>query len=408
MAVIANLASWLIVTVAAMAVLYAVIAAAASLRGRRPSHQARLNVLGAPLASVSVLKPLCGLEPRLFENLATFCEQDHPCFELLCGVHSSNDPAIAVVERLQAAYPACDIRLCVDPHVHGSNLKVSNLINLAAHARYDTIVLADSDIAVEPHYLASVCAPLADPAVGVVTCLYRAHGVGPWWTRLGAMFVNDWFAPSVRVAHAGGSTRFGFGSTLALRRQTLDTIGGFQRLKNCLADDYWLAEHARETGLATVLSDITVSTDVAESHFGALWRRETRWLRTIRSINPFGFGFLFVTFTSPWLIAAAALALVRPASQTLLGGVAAALASIGLLARLVLHWRGVYITGEVAREHDARTVRPFLRDLPLVPLRDMLLLGQWLSAAVGSHVYWRGSRVPLVGTPLPSRNRESL
>jgi ceramide glucosyltransferase len=403
-----NIASWVVVTLAAFASLYAVIAAAVSLRRRRVPHPAELNAPGAPFAPVSVLKPLCGLEPRLFENLATFCEQRHSCFELLCGVRSPTDPAIGVVERLRAAYPRCDIRLVIDPHVHGHNLKVSNLINLAARARYDTIVVADSDIAVEPDYLASVCAPLADPDVGVVTCLYRAHGIGRWWTRIGALFVNDWFAPSVRVAHAGGSTRFGFGSTLALRRETLDAIGGFQRLKNCLADDYWLAEHARELGLTTVLSEVTVSTDVAEPDFAALWLRETRWLRTIRSINPGGFSFLFVTFTSPWLVAAAAIALGRYPSHSLLPGVAAALAWAGALARLVLHWRGAYIAGELVRDGDASGWRAFVRDLPLVPLRDTLLLGQWLVAAVGSHVYWRGARVPLVGTPLPSRNREPL
>lgn len=402
----AHIASWTVIILAAFATFYAVIAAAVSLRHRRIPHPTELNAPGAPLAPVSVLKPLCGLEPRLFENLATFCEQRHPCFELLCGVRSPADPAIGVVERLRTAYPQCDIQLVIDPHVHGHNLKVSNLINLAARARYDTFVVADSDIAVEADYLASVCAPLADPDVGVVTCLYRAHGVGRWWTRIGALFVNDWFAPSVRVAHAGGSTRFGFGSTLALRRETLEAIGGFQRLKNCLADDYWLAEHARERGLATVLSEVTVTTDVAEPDVTALWLRETRWLRTIRSINPAGFGFLFITFTSPWLIAAAAIALAQYPAHLPLGRAAAAIACAGAIARLVLHWRGVYIAGEVVRDGDTRGWRAFVRDLPLVPVRDTLLLGQWLVAAVGSHVYWRGARVPVVGAPLPSRNRE--
>jgi ceramide glucosyltransferase len=394
-----------LVTLAVFATLYAVIAAAVSLHRRRLPHPDALNARGAPLAPVSVLKPLCGVEPRLFENLATFCEQKHPCFELLCGVRSPADPAIAVVERLRQAYPQCDIQLVIDPHVHGSNLKVSNLINLATRARYDTIIIADSDIAVQRDYLVSVCAPLADPGVGVVTCLYRAHGVGRWWTRIGALFVNDWFAPSVRVARAGGSTDFGFGSTLALRRETLDAIGGFARLKDCLADDYWLAHHARALGLETVLSEVTVTTDVAEATFSALWLRETRWLRTIRSINPAGFSFLFITFTSPWLIAAAALALGRHAPPVL-GGVAHAVLYAGVFARLVLHWRGAYIAGEFVRKGDIGGWRAFIVDLPLVPVRDALLLGQWLVAAVGSHVYWRGVRMPVVGTPLPSSKRE--
>jgi ceramide glucosyltransferase len=329
-----------------------------------------------------VLKPLCGTEPRLFENLATFCEQAHPQYQLLFGVSSPNDPAIAVVRRLQVAYPTRDIELVSDPLVHGQNLKVSNLINLAAYAKYPFIVLADSDIAVKPDYLEHVTAPLADPQVGIVTCLYRAQGVGSFWTRVGALFINEWFAPSVRIAHAAGSRQFGFGATLALRASTLDAIGGFKTLKDCLADDYWLAEHTRKLGLTTVLSDVVVETDVIESEFSALWRRETRWLRTIRSINPLGFAFLFITFTSPWLVIAALLALghgglVRDA--LLVGSV-----TIGALARIGVHARG------------SRDVQTFWRDLPLVPLRDGMLAVQWLVAAFGSHVTWRGARIPVV------------
>ncbi|SDQ58878.1 ceramide glucosyltransferase [Paraburkholderia fungorum] len=341
---------------------------------------------------VSVLKPLCGAEPRLYENLRTFCEQRHRHFQLVLGVSSPDDPAIAVVRRLQAAYPAHDIELAVDPRVHGSNLKVSNLINMAEHARHDLIVIADSDIAVEADYLDSVAAPLADPRVGVVTCLYVAEGVGGFWPRVGALFINEWFAPSVRVAHAMGSRRFGFGATLALRRATLERIGGFDALKNCLADDYWLAEHVRALGLQTVLSRVMVATDVIEPTFTALWQRETRWLRTIRSVNPPGFASLLITFTTPWLLAGAWLTGLLSAGSCGHPHIAAALlstgiAASGLAARLLLHLR--------AARHQQR----FWRDLPLVPLRDLLLTLQWLSAWTGSHVMWRGARVPVDTSP---------
>nr|WKF55759.1 hypothetical protein HUO10_000203 [Paraburkholderia busanensis] len=340
---------------------------------------------------VSVLKPLCGAEPRLYENLRTFCEQRHGHFQLVLGVSSPDDPAIAVVRRLQAAYPRCDIELAIDTRVHGSNLKVSNLINMAEHARHDVIVIADSDIAVQADYLDSVAAPLADPRVGVVTCLYVARGVGGFWPRVGALFINEWFAPSVRVAHAAGSRRFGFGATLALRRATLERIGGFGALKDCLADDYWLAEHVRALGLPTVLSRVMVATDVIEPTFAALWQRETRWLRTIRSVNPLGFLSLPVTFTSPWLMAGAWLASTLAAAPrgahawTMEWAAAASVAATlaGGIARLLLHWRA------------ARHERTFWRDLPLVPLRDTLLMFQWLAGAFGSHVTWRGTRVPV-------------
>jgi ceramide glucosyltransferase len=399
--------AWILLTGCFCASLYAVLAAVAmpffgprnpsdprAMRLRERAHFAHLTKTAICTADpfsqvgVSVLKPLCGAEPRLYENLRTFCEQRHRHFQLVLGVSSPDDPAIAVVRRLQAAFPAHDIELAIDSRVHGSNLKVSNLINMAGRACHDIIVIADSDIAVEADYLDSVAAPLADPRVGVVTCLYVAKGVGGFWPRVGALFINEWFAPSVRVAHAMGSRRFGFGATLALRRATLERIGGFDALKNCLADDYWLAEHVRALGLQTVLSRVVVATDVIEPTFGALWLRETRWLRTIRSVNPGGFASLLITFTTPWLMIGAALTGSLASGPCARFHVAAALVSgiataAGVSARLLLHLRA------------ARCQGTFWHDLPLVPLRDMLLMLQWLSAWFGSHVMWRGVRVPM-------------
>jgi ceramide glucosyltransferase len=375
---------WLLLSGCVSASLYAMLAAVAMpffamRRVRTASGAARASLPLPPFANVgvSVLKPLCGAEPRLYENLRTFCDQRHGRFQLVLGVSSPDDPAIAVVRRLQAAYPTRDIELAVDTRVHGSNLKVSNLINMAERARYDVIVIADSDIAVEPDYLDTVAAPLADPHVGVVTCLYVAQGVGGFWPRVGALFINEWFAPSVRVAHAAGSRRFGFGATLALRRATLERIGGFDALKNCLADDYWLAEHVRALGLSTVLSRVMVATDVIEPTFFALWQRETRWLRTIRSVNPLGFAFLFITFPTPWILVGAWLTghlAHGPFDGVHLWAVLASSASTmaGFAARMLLHLR------------SARHERTFWRDLPLVPLRDTLLACQWLAGAFGS------------------------
>ncbi|MEJ8800257.1 bacteriohopanetetrol glucosamine biosynthesis glycosyltransferase HpnI [Trinickia caryophylli] len=378
----ALVSDWVLVLLCCIAAGYAL---AAALAMRPASSRRHERCAGPTLSPVSVLKPLCGAEPRLFENLATFCNQTHPHYQLLFGVSSPSDPAIAVVQRLQEAYPRHDIALVVDPLVHGQNLKVSNLINLAAQARHDLIVIADSDIAVQPDYLEAVTAPLADPKVGIVTCLYHARSIGGFWTRVGALFVNEWFAPSVYIAHAGGSRRFGFGATLALRMSTLAAMGGFNALKDCLADDYWLAEHTRQRGLVTVLSDVVVATDVIEPDLASLWLRETRWLRTIRSINPLGFAFLFVTFTAPWLLLSALLA-AAPFGHA--GGAReaalVAATAIGFAARLAIHVRG------------SLGARAFWRDLPLVPLRDALLALQWLAAAFGSHVIWRGARMPVV------------
>jgi ceramide glucosyltransferase len=354
---------------------------------RAAAHERRSLPTRAP-TPVSVLKPLCGAEPRLFDNLATFCEQSHPCFELICGVSSANDSAIAIVHRLQAAYPHCRISLVVDPRVHGTNLKVSTLINLAQWAHHDVFVIADSDIAVEADYLERVSAPLADPQVGVVTCLYRAKGIAGFWSRVGAQFINEWFVPSVRIAHAFGSTRFGFGATLALRRSTLAGIGGFERLRNTLADDYWLAGHVRELNLQTVLSPVVVETDVTERTLAALWDRETRWLRTIRSVNRTGFASLFVTFTLPWIVCGAWLAFaLHRANEHPAVSIALVVAAVtGASARVILH---ALMGGE-------RSL--FWRDLALMPVRDALLFAQWVAGAFGSTVVWRGVRVPVEAT----------
>ncbi|MDR6207989.1 bacteriohopanetetrol glucosamine biosynthesis glycosyltransferase HpnI [Paraburkholderia graminis] len=399
---------WLLLAGCVGASLYAVVAALA-LPFFGPRGSTRSLDPFVPVR-VSVLKPLCGVEPRLYENLRSFCEQRLVHFQLVFGVGCADDPAIAVVCRLQAAYPMLDIELVIDARVHGSNLKVSNLINMAERARHDVIVIADSDIAVEADYLSAVAAPLADPSVGVVTCLYVAHGVSGFWSRVGALFVNEWFGPSVRVAHMARSRRFGFGATLALRRETLERIGGFGRLKNCLADDYWLAEHVRALGLRTVLSRMMVATDVTETTFTALWQRETRWLRTIRSVNPLGFTFLFMTFATPWLVVGVGLTACLVASQQgPLHGWPAHLTAVnlaaGLAARVVLHARAVRQQQALHRALSAASSdtlsdafgRAFWRDLPLVPLRDSLLFVQWIASAFGSHVMWRGARVP-VGT----------
>jgi ceramide glucosyltransferase len=390
---------WLPTALAVGAALYAIVAVVASFvsMARVAGRERGAGLI--PPRPVSVLKPLCGAEPRLFENLATFCEQTHPCFELICGVSRADDAAIAIVHRLQAVYPQCQISLVVDPRIHGTNLKVSNLINLADWARYDTFVLADSDIAVEQDYLERVCAPLGDPQAGIVTCLYRAKGIAGFWSRVGAQFINEWFVPSVRVAHALGSTRFGFGATLALRRETLERIGGFERLRNTLADDYWLAEHVREQGLDTVLSPVVVETDVTEGTLPSLWDRETRWLRTIRSVNRAGFTFLFVTITLPWMVCGAWLAfalysgfglphgaLAQPAAAIALG--VATLA--GIAARVVLH---ALMSGEP---------NMFWRDLALTPVRDALLFAQWMAGSFGSTVVWRGVRMPVADTNGPA------
>lgn len=326
------------------------------------------------LQPVTVLKPLCGMEPGLEANLATLCSQRHPSFQIVFGVRDTLDPTIVVARRIAKRYPERDIRIIVDARIYGTNLKVSNLVNMTRAATHPWLVLADSDIAVGPDYLERVTAPLADPAVGIVTCLYRGRAIGGFWSKMGALFIDTWFAPSVRVASACGSTSFGFGATIALRADTLREVGGFWALRNRLADDFWLGQLTREHGLATVLSDVCVTTDVTENSFSELWSRERRWMQTIRAINPLGYTFSFITFTLPVLAAGLWLA---PDKWS------AAVALAGLTARTAQHLRPA-----------ADGLRKPVRML-LAPARDCLLLLTWMAAFFGSTAHWRRHAVPI-------------
>jgi ceramide glucosyltransferase len=261
--------------------------------------------------------------------------------------------------------------LVVNPSTHGSNPKVSNLINMLPAARYDWLVLADSDIRVPTDYLARVTAPLAAPDTGIVTCLYHGIVERGFWSWIGRMFIDDWFVPSVRLACAFSPPHFAFGSTIALRRDVLHGIGGFEVLHDALADDYWLGELVRRSGFRIVVSDLLVGTQVSETRLASLWTRELRWLRTVRAIAPWGFAMTWVCFTCPAVALGLALA---PTAWT------AGLAALAVAARLLLH---------VMQARAERAQLPWY-EIFLVPLRDTVLLLQWATALTGWQVHWHG------------------
>lgn len=329
-------------------------------------------------APVTVLKPLCGAEPRLYENLRSFCVQDHPEYQIVFGTREADDAALAVAQRLRTEFPERDIVVVSDPRVYGINLKISNVVNLLPHARHDWFVLADSDIAVQPDYLSRVTAPLAQPAVGLVTCLYRGRAVSGLWSRLGVQFIDEWFRPSICLAHLFGSTRFAFGATLAFRRDTLAAIGGLETIANRVADDYWLGEFIGARGLKTVLSDCEVVTDVVETRFADLVARELRWFRTIRSVRPCSYLFTGVCFTVPVALAGLALSGADSLALTLAAG------AIG--ARLVLF---------VEARRDESRAQHWLANLASFPLRDCLSLLLWACAFGSGKIHWRGQQMKI-------------
>ncbi len=320
--------------------------------------------------ALTVLKPLCGLEPGLYENLRSFCRQDYPRFQLVFGLQDSSDPAQHVVERLRREFPHLDLQLIIDERQHGSNRKVGNLINMLPAARHEHLVIADSDIRVGPDYLCRLAGPLSDPGVGLVTCLYRARPLGSGWAQLGAQFINDWFLPSVLVAQLCGARTFGFGATLALRRNVLVRGGGFESLASQLADDYLLSVRSQALGLRTALADCVVETQVAEARLADLLHHELRWLRTIRTVQPAGYAGVVVTFTMPLSLLALPAATYHPAL--------AAIPLLALLLRIMLNW---------AVAHKLRL--PIQTSVWLIPLRDLLSLTLWIASFCSRRVRWQ-------------------
>jgi ceramide glucosyltransferase len=370
MAALESLIGTIGATSLALAAIYALLALFAVLVWR-----AR-GVGGAPvkLPPVTVLKPLCGTEPGLYENLRSFCQQDYPELQIVFGVSDASDPAIEVARRLQTEFPALAIDVLVDEQQHGHNRKISSLINMLKYARHDILVMADSDAFVGPDYLTSVTAPLLDKKVGLVTCLYHGEPTHLVWSRLGAMYINEWYMPSVLLARLFGHESYVSGQTLCLRRDTLQAIGGLLGIANHLADDYELGQLVRRLGLRIVLSSYQLKAEHHEPTLESLVRHELRWMRTLYVLRPLGFRFIFFTFSLP--LSLLGLLLGGESFPTL----AWVLFQLTVVARLALHF-----------VHRIRGGRALFADLWLLPARDLLICWVWWRSFYTSRFTWRGS-----------------
>jgi ceramide glucosyltransferase len=343
--------------------------------------------------SVTVLKPLKGLDVNLYENLATFCRQDYDRFEIIFGVADADDPAIPVVRQLKHDFPGVDITLVIDGRVYGTNYKVSNLHNMYLHAQNDVMVIADSDIRVGPDYLRRVVAPLRDPAVGVVSCLYKAVRAGGAPTVIESLFINTDFAAMVMAARKVEKPSYAFGATMAVRRETLDAIGGFLPIGKFLADDYYLGHRIAARGLALVLSDLVVETVLDVGSWARLVQHQIRWARTYRTVRPAGYFGSILTHGTLWAVLTVLYCRFSPSSL---------MVATGLLGLRVWCARAMC----VRYLHTDNTWTHLL----LVPLKDLFLSSVWLISFLGNKVKWSGHdfRVRLGGemehvtAPLPA------
>jgi len=337
----------------------------------------RFTALGPPMLehwpSVTVMKPLCGAEPQLLENLSSFCVQDYPDFNLVFGVHSADDPAVSVVERLKQLHPAADIHLVVgEGRPVSGNPKVANLAAMLPAADNQILVIADSDMKVGPNYLKAVAATLSQPEIGVATCLYVSHPSGGLFSRLGSMGVNHGFLPSVLVGQAVGRVDGCFGATMALTRAMFDEIGGFAPLKDQLADDYMIGALVRRKGKKIALVPLLPTTVANEPEAKTLIAHEVRWGRTLASIDRMGYAGTLVTQAIPLGL----LALLADGGETL------------GLAAWALAWTARLVAVRIEEQALGLVRQPAL----MVVARDFLTLGVQIAALSGRTVRWRGGR----------------
>lgn len=337
--------------------------------------------------AVTVLKPLHGDETGLYENLVSFCDQAYSGpVQIVLGVARQDDPAVAVVERLRREFPHKTIELVVNAAVHGTNPKVSNLINMSARIANDVIVIADADIRVRPDYLSRIVGAL-ERRGGAVTVPYYGISTGNLWSRLAAMSVEGHFLAGVLVGSRFGLSRACLGSTIALHRHSLVAIGGFEAVADELADDYEIGALLAARGEPVSLLPFAVGHVCDEQTFADLWRHELRWATTIRSIDPLSYAGWSLTHALPLAL----IALLLGGEEVAAALVASALASRGLLIYAIERGYGL-------------PPRPYW----LVPLRDLLSFAVFVAGSISRDVRWKGHRFKLMseGTLIPERISE--
>ena len=348
------------------------------LRARRASKGARATQAHLLLPPVSILKPLKGVDPEIYQSFRSHCLQEYPEYEIIFGVSEADDPAVASVRQLQQEFPDRAIRLVVSDKILGANVKVSNLEQMAALARYEYLLVNDSDIQVERDYSKSIMTPFASENVGMVTCLYRGVAAHTLGSRLESLGIMD-FCSSVLVAqHLEGGLKFGLGSTLVFRRADLDRIGGFRAIVDYLADDYELGRRIAALGRRVELSDVVVETHLPAYTMREFVAHQLRWARGVRDARAGGYFGLVATFGLMWALLNVIAAHAAPWSWMVLGLV--------VLLRLAV---------ALAAGNFVLLDRQLIKHLWLLPLRDAFAVWVWLASFAGDTVTWRGDTFQL-------------
>jgi len=323
---------------------------------------------------VTVLKPLKGPGVELAANLESFCRQDYPVYQIVFGVDDARDPAVEVGRGIKRRFPHLDIALAIG-NEEGANRKVANLVHMMRHAKHEVLVVSDADIRVRSDYLRTMVAPLADPTVGLTTCLYRGHAVGGLPAVIESLLVSTDFLPMVLMAQWVQRFKYAYGASIAFRRDALDAIGGFENMRAHLADDYLLGRRIAEAGWTLRLLPYVVETIPDSRTMRDVWRHHLRWARTYRVCQPIGWFATIIIQTMLWGVLA-----VLATGGAAIGWLALALAVLCRLASLRA------IAGLFG---DTDTVR----HLWLVPPKDLAYSAGWLASWLGRDVDWSGQRL---------------
>jgi ceramide glucosyltransferase len=349
----------------------------------------RARTAGSPAQfrpPVSILKPLCGADPNAYESFRSHCVQEYPDFEIIFGVSDPEDAAIPIVRQLMNEFPQRKIQLVLCSKFLGSNYKVSNLIQMLPMASHRFILVNDSDICVRWDYLQRVMQEFSDGRIGMVTSLYRGIAANTIGSKLESLGISTDFIPGVLSARQiEGGIHFGLGSTLAFRREALESIGGFESVADYLGDDYELGRRVAGTKYSVALAQCVVDHYLPDYSLRDYLRHQLRWARGTRNSRPRGYTGLFLTFGLPWAILAVLAAPGAAWAWSLLG--------LTLVARYA-----VAVTVGIGVLGDRRLLRYFW----LIPLRDLIGVGIWLASFAGRRVVWRGNQFTLENGKLRS------
>ncbi len=331
------------------------------------------------LPRVAILKPLRGRGERLLSNLTSYLELDYPRAEYFFAVSGYDDRAAEVPCILRAQYKFRPMTMVVGPSAC-SNKKVGKLVRMAERAtKAQIFILSDADISVERDHLQRLVSELcADDKIGIVTCAYRANHAGSLASRLEALFINTDFAPQVMLSEAIEPMRYAFGATIGIKREALDAIGGFERLKNLLADDYHLGRLVTEAGYQVRLSSSIVTTASEEQHFRDFWHRQLRWARTFRTTRPFSLATIFIhgPFWALLFLLASGFSLLSFAALVLVAATRVAMSRYMLCS----------VLGLPEQANEAW----------LAPIKDLLMTAIWFASLAGNEVEWGGRRLRIL------------